>query len=210
MTPNPTPEEESIESATIGWVAWCERRGMSGLSAHLIRMRAALAHPTPAVAVAQPSAEVDLLRYVYEATRRFLRFNGVDRARASAAVDDMDEAVESVKQFDATGEPTEPSAEPFNAATLAQIAAVRPDLIPSMHGIAKARAQPSEPTKLQRFAEEALIWIESSPNADDKAVSLCRDLRAALMWDRAALRAGPVEQPSEAPSRDDVYDGGTL
>lgn len=57
MTTNPTPEEESIESATLGWVAWCERRGMAGLSAHLIRMRAALAHPTPAVAVAQPSAE---------------------------------------------------------------------------------------------------------------------------------------------------------
>jgi len=44
--------------------------------------------------------EVTLLRAVYEAARRFLRNNGVDRERASAAVDELDDAIERVKNFD--------------------------------------------------------------------------------------------------------------
>ena len=44
--------------------------------------------------------ERDLLRTVYEHARSFLRFNGVDRARASAAVDALDQSIEDVKLFD--------------------------------------------------------------------------------------------------------------
>lgn len=61
------------------------------------------AHP-PAERAALQSAtdnrEVTLLRAVYEAARRFIRNNGVDRERASAAVDELDDAIERVKNFD--------------------------------------------------------------------------------------------------------------
>lgn len=44
--------------------------------------------------------EVSMLRVVYEAARRVLRFNGVDRIRTLLAVDDLDAAIERVKLFD--------------------------------------------------------------------------------------------------------------
>lgn len=44
--------------------------------------------------------EVEKLRAVYEAARRFLRFNGVDRAKAGEAVDQLDAAVEEVRLWE--------------------------------------------------------------------------------------------------------------
>jgi hypothetical protein len=44
--------------------------------------------------------ELDLLRHVYDASRRLLRFNGIDRARTIAAADELDDAIERVKEFD--------------------------------------------------------------------------------------------------------------
>jgi len=40
------------------------------------------------------------LRAVYEAARRVLRYNGIDKARTIAAVDELDEAIEQVKSLD--------------------------------------------------------------------------------------------------------------
>lgn len=45
-------------------------------------------------------AELLLLRRVYEASRRLMRFNGVDKARAEQAYSEMDSACEQVKLFD--------------------------------------------------------------------------------------------------------------
>jgi hypothetical protein len=51
--------------------------------------------------------EQNLLRRVYEEARCFLRYNGIDQARASQAIDRLDDAIEKVKQFDGgTEEPT--------------------------------------------------------------------------------------------------------
>jgi len=44
--------------------------------------------------------ELQRLRAVYEAARRVLRFNGVDRNRTIAAIDNMDDAIERVKSLD--------------------------------------------------------------------------------------------------------------
>lgn len=63
---------------------------------------------------AEPTVE---LRAVYEAARRVLRFNGVDRARTLAAVVQLDDAIEVVKNIDAgfgidgygDAEPTQPT-----------------------------------------------------------------------------------------------------
>ena len=44
--------------------------------------------------------ERDRLRVVYEAARRVLRYNGVDKARTIIAVDDLDAAIERVKSLD--------------------------------------------------------------------------------------------------------------
>ena len=43
--------------------------------------------------------ELQRLRAVYEASRRVLRFNGIDRERTIAAVDEMDDAIERVKSL---------------------------------------------------------------------------------------------------------------
>lgn len=46
------------------------------------------------------SEEIHRLRAVYEAARRVLRFNGIDRDKVNEAVDEMDSAIERVKSFD--------------------------------------------------------------------------------------------------------------
>lgn len=40
------------------------------------------------------------LRVVYEAARKFLRYNGVDKDKVNQAVDELDEAIEAVKHID--------------------------------------------------------------------------------------------------------------
>lgn len=45
--------------------------------------------------------ELYLLGDVYEAARSLLRYNGVDKDRMTKAADDMDDAIEQVKDFDA-------------------------------------------------------------------------------------------------------------
>lgn len=72
--------------------------GASALDADAIR----LLNETPAkvAAALRDDNELALLRRVYEAARRVLRFNGVDRAKTAAAVDELDSAIEEVKQLD--------------------------------------------------------------------------------------------------------------
>lgn len=50
---------------------------------------------------ADKDREIELLRAVYEAARRVLRFNGIDRLRVEEAVCEMDMAIEAVKTLDA-------------------------------------------------------------------------------------------------------------
>ena len=45
--------------------------------------------------------ELELLRRVYEAARSVLRYNGIDNKRTIEALNKLDDAIESVKLFDA-------------------------------------------------------------------------------------------------------------
>lgn len=49
---------------------------------------------------AETKEEILRLRAVYEAARRVLRFNGVDRQKVNEAVDQLDDAIERVKLLD--------------------------------------------------------------------------------------------------------------
>ena len=49
---------------------------------------------------AKKAEEIKRLREVYEAARRVLRYNGVDKAKVDKAVDELDTAIESVKSLD--------------------------------------------------------------------------------------------------------------
>lgn len=51
--------------------------------------------------IAADEREIGLLRDVYEAARSVLRNNGVDAARVTAALREMDDAIEAVKLLDA-------------------------------------------------------------------------------------------------------------
>lgn len=44
--------------------------------------------------------ETKRLRVVYEAARRVLRFNGVDRLRTAVCIEELDDAIERVKALD--------------------------------------------------------------------------------------------------------------
>lgn len=63
----------------------------------------------------------------------------------------------------------QPAAQPFNAATLAQIAAVRPDLLPGMHGATQPAAQPEHyQAQVERLVDDMaaaglVLTVEQQP-----------------------------------------------
>ena len=50
--------------------------------------------------IEQQAREIHALRDVYEAARRFMRFNGVDRAKMLEALEQLDNAIAVVQQID--------------------------------------------------------------------------------------------------------------
>lgn len=66
--------------------------------------------------------------------------------------------------------------EPFNAATLMQIAAVRPDLIPEMHGILTS----TDPTELSVAQVPASEWIAPATSSAPPRDALLEAAQALL------------------------------
>jgi type II secretory pathway component PulK len=47
--------------------------------------------------------EVEILRGVYEAARKLLRYNGIDKQKVAEAVDELEDWIDEVKYFDGGG-----------------------------------------------------------------------------------------------------------
>lgn len=130
---------------------------MNTLNSALALSKDVLARPTSAAdctAPMQPSnVELDLMRSVYEQARKVLRFTGIDKPRAEMAWDELDRAIERVKEFD--GGTMDALAAPTQAAPAAQ-AAVGEATLP--HDITVGGATFRKGVKLSTFVLAAQGW----------------------------------------------------